>query len=214
MERICQWCGIKFGSERRANAITCSARCSAERHKERQRAYQAAKYEAAAPLPEIACAHCQAVFTPYRSAAKFCSRRCQWNFTTIARRPRVRPCSKCGIDTPTKPGVPVCPNCLVDPRPAAGVRERKRNLERYGLTIADYDHMLAQQGGGCAICGRTDPGRHLQTHFSVDHCHDSGVVRGLLCHPCNIGIGYLQDNPHVMRAAAAYVAAESIRKAS
>jgi len=156
-------------------------------------------------------------FAPYRASSKFCSRRCQWNFKTRAKRPRFRPCSKCGVDTPTRPGVPVCDDCKVDARRDTSktqAKERARTLRAYGITEDEYDGMLAQQQGGCAICGRPDPGRHLQTFFSIDHCHTSGAVRGLLCHPCNLGIGYLQDNPEIMRAAADYVAARSpIREA-
>lgn len=213
MERICTWCGGVFGSERAANAITCSDTCSSERHKERQRAYQARKYaaerEARPTLADINCQHCGEAFTPYRSWSKFCKRQCQWNSKSVAKRPRIRPCSKCGVDTPTKPGTAVCGACKLEKgrnKATAQAKERRRTLRSYGITQDQYDFMLGEQGGGCAICGRTDPGRRLQAHFSIDHCHITGLVRGLLCHPCNLGIGYLQDSPDIMRAAAAYVA--------
>jgi len=80
---------------------------------------------------------------------------------------------------------------------------RNSNLKRlYGITADDFDRMLAEQGGGCAICGSTDPqGRN----FHVDHCHDSTVIRGILCHPCNVGVGNFADDPDRLEAAAAYL---------
>ena len=80
---------------------------------------------------------------------------------------------------------------------------RNSNLKRlYGITADDFDRMLAEQGGGCAICGSPDPqGRN----FHVDHCHDSKVVRGILCHPCNTGLGNFVDDPGRLAAAVAYL---------
>jgi len=52
---------------------------------------------------------------------------------------------------------------------------------KLGLTIEQYDAMLASQGGGCAICGATPKTRRLDT----DHDHRTGQIRGLLCHRCN-----------------------------
>lgn len=73
----------------------------------------------------------------------------------------------------------------------------------YGITLADYGRMLEDQGGGCAICGRTvaEEGRRL----AVDHNHETGEVCGLLCGGCNKGIGGLQDNSVVVRAALLYL---------
>jgi hypothetical protein len=81
------------------------------------------------------------------------------------------------------------------------LKERER-LARYGLTQADYDAMLARQGGVCAIC-RKKSDRPLQ----IDHCHKTGMVRGLLCLNCNTALGRLHDDPDLMRAAIAYLEA-------
>jgi hypothetical protein len=69
---------------------------------------------------------------------------------------------------------------------------------RYGITAQDADAMLAAQDGLCAIC-RTAPAAH------VDHDHETGAVRALLCFNCNGGLGQFKDDPAVLRAAAQYV---------
>jgi len=60
--------------------------------------------------------------------------------------------------------------------------KRRRNLRRrFGITTADYDTMLARQGGRCLICGKPPVTRRL----NVDHEHRTGRIRGLLCFQCN-----------------------------
>src|SRR4051812_13765810 len=66
---------------------------------------------------------------------------------------------------------------------------------RYGISADDADMMLAEQGGLCAICGIA-PAEH------VDHDHETGLVRQLLCFNCNGGLGQFKDDPDVLRAAA------------
>lgn len=72
----------------------------------------------------------------------------------------------------------------------------------YGMLPDDYESLLRSQNGVCAICRQEPvPGKRL----AVDHCHNTGIVRGLLCTNCNIGIGNLADNPARVRAAAQYL---------
>jgi hypothetical protein len=80
---------------------------------------------------------------------------------------------------------------------------RNSHLKRkYGITLADYEAMLAAQAGGCAICGAPEPdGQSLH----VDHCHDAGAVRGLLCFRCNAGLGQFDHDGERLAAAAAYL---------
>lgn len=63
----------------------------------------------------------------------------------------------------------------------------------YGLTEADYEAMLAAQHGKCVVCLTTDPGRQkgkwATGRWTIDHCHDTGRVRGLVCHICNLRLG-------------------------
>mgnify|MGYP001571893327 CR=1 FL=1 len=78
-------------------------------------------------------------------------------------------------------------------------------LRRYGLKRGDYDRMLNKQNGLCAICGSDKPGGRYGTRFHVDHCHDTNVVRGLLCGRCNCGIGNLKDSRDLLLKAAQYL---------
>lgn len=75
------------------------------------------------------------------------------------------------------------------------VQARSNLLKRkYGITPDDYDRMLAEQNGGCAICRRAPGKRPLH----VDHCHATGQVRGLLCHQCNWYLGTIEADVNVL----------------
>lgn len=74
---------------------------------------------------------------------------------------------------------------------------------QYGITLADYEELLETQNFKCAICGNEDEveGRRL----AIDHCHESGDVRGLLCGKCNRGLGLFYDNPELLSNAIEYL---------
>ncbi len=72
---------------------------------------------------------------------------------------------------------------------------------KYGITLEDKRTMYIDQNGRCAICKE---GYDFGVLF-VDHCHTQGHVRALLCNRCNAGIGSLQENPDLLRVAAAYI---------
>lgn len=78
-------------------------------------------------------------------------------------------------------------------------------MQRYGIDLDQYDELLTRQKGVCAVCARPPRGR-LPLH--VDHCHDTGRIRGLLCVGCNRAIGILGDTYEGVARAAAYLAAE------
>ncbi len=69
---------------------------------------------------------------------------------------------------------------------------------RYGIGVAEFDALLASQGGVCAICGTSDP-QH------VDHDHACGNVRGILCFNCNGGLGQFKDSPDLLQNAIGYL---------
>lgn len=88
-------------------------------------------------------------------------------------------------------------------RPEVKSRERDRYLRRkYGITLEEYDAMLAAQDGVCAIC-RRPPTEGVSLH--VDHDHENGARRGLLCFRCNNSLGDLEDDPDLLRRAASYL---------
>lgn len=73
---------------------------------------------------------------------------------------------------------------------------------KYCITPEIYDAMLQEQDYKCAICLRRPT---TKKPLAVDHHHQTGIVRGLLCNNCNSGIGFLQEDPEVMRNAVVYV---------
>lgn len=83
--------------------------------------------------------------------------------------------------------------------------ERNQRLKRkFAITVEDYDKMFEQQKGLCKICGKNYNNKS-QKNFHIDHCHKTGVVRGLLCNKCNQGIGLLNDNPKLLKKAIDYL---------
>lgn len=77
-------------------------------------------------------------------------------------------------------------------------------LRKYGISLGDYDQMYEQQSGQCAIC-ETEKAPRGRDRLVVDHCHTTGKVRGLLCHKCNRGIGFLNDDPSIVSMAVDYL---------
>lgn len=90
-------------------------------------------------------------------------------------------------------------------------RWREKNLDRhadnnakrnYGVEHGTYARMFAEQEGKCAICSAPPPANR---RFHIDHCHDTGVVRGLLCTCCNTGIGQLKHKKTLLLSAIRYL---------
>jgi hypothetical protein len=83
---------------------------------------------------------------------------------------------------------------------------------RYGITREQYEEMWTRQGGRCAICNRLGSEVHARgkavLRLAVDHDHETGVVRGLLCNGCNLGLGGFDDDPEALERAAAYLRVE------
>jgi hypothetical protein len=77
--------------------------------------------------------------------------------------------------------------------PASRARERaKRLLRLYGLTVEGYDELEKKQSGLCALCDRPEAMACRKFKLSVDHDHETGRVRGLLCNACNVGLGRIE----------------------
>lgn len=76
----------------------------------------------------------------------------------------------------------------------------------YGIELIDYENLLAKQNGVCMICKQPPvKGRML----SVDHCHTTSKIRGLLCHTCNGGLGMFRDSKQLIAAALEYLNANT-----
>lgn len=172
------------------------------------------------PIP---CDECGTEFVPKQlkpGQRRFCSATCKQRNLYHRNHPRVeRGCVVCGADiTNRRSDTRYCSEqCMNEQRRRDGrLRQttRKALLTRYGLTQEAFDALLAQQGGGCAICGSTDPkARHGKWQIDHDHacCPNRDqrtcgkCVRGLLCGPCNTGLGHFEDDPARLEAAARYL---------
>lgn len=81
-------------------------------------------------------------------------------------------------------------------------KSARRRASKYGLSPAAFEVLLAQQGGLCAICFCPPPDG---TPLHVDHDHETGQIRGLLCRPCNVGLGHFMDSVDRLREAIHYL---------
>jgi hypothetical protein len=101
-----------------------------------------------------------------------------------------------------KPGKAACGSCRAEKPRSRQAYERQRSLRKYGLTQEQYDQLLASQNDRCAACGTGDPGAK---GWCIDHCHRSGRVRALLCSRCNVILGWVDEDPAVLRALADWI---------
>jgi Recombination endonuclease VII len=117
--------------------------------------------------------------------------------------PTIRKCTKCKVvkpiedfekDTRLKHGYGY--RCRI----CARLESRSASLRKFGITEDAYRSLLQAQGGGCAVCGGSDRKR-----LAVDHSHENGQIRGLLCRRCNTAIGLFADDSSLLYAAAEYV---------
>lgn len=82
-------------------------------------------------------------------------------------------------------------------------RRSKWLWRTYGLTVEQFEALLLSQDGRCAICENEIEPDDPRTH--VDHCHETGAVRGILCHWCNVGIGSLREDLLILSNAIKYL---------
>jgi hypothetical protein len=79
---------------------------------------------------------------------------------------------------------------------------------RYGISLIDYNNLLKKQNGVCAICNQKEMSTNCKgkiRNLSIDHCHKTNKVRGLLCARCNQGLGLFQDNNIILKKATEYL---------
>jgi hypothetical protein len=105
-----------------------------------------------------------------------------------------------------KNGVPnrnECSKCRSSKR--VGPKQKDRRFRySYGITLEQYNQMSESQLGVCLICKRKSLNR-WGIELCVDHCHETGKVRGLLCDKCNKGLGQFEDNISVLECAIEYL---------
>lgn len=140
-------------------------------------------------IHSLTCQFCAQPFKSKNKLAQFCSRSClsragwQSGRLTVPRNTYFKP----GSDHPQWKGF----------------------MRGYQITRAEYAALLAKQDGKCAICGICPEAKRL----SIDHDHETGAVRGLLCNNCNFAIGLLRDSPALVSRAALYLAGHAVVRA-
>lgn len=77
-------------------------------------------------------------------------------------------------------------------------------MSQFNLTHDDYEQMLKSQEGVCAICKRHRVATNKE-YMAIDHCHDTGDIRGILCNWCNRGLGVFEDNVEFLENAIKYL---------
>ena len=83
-------------------------------------------------------------------------------------------------------------------------RNKNNKLKKaYGITLEEYNIMFEEQKGCCSICG--DHQSSMLKSLSVDHCHETGRIRGLLCKNCNTSLGQFKDNIAILFKAIEYL---------
>lgn len=121
-------------------------------------------------------------------------------------------CSWDGCERPAK-AKGMCMSHYNKARWSAGLRSPSNNAEsaravrlrqRYGITVEEYFRLLEEQGGRCAVCRglpeEVNKPKHWTDVLCVDHCHDTGVVRGLLCNDCNLVVARAHTSDILRRA--------------
>jgi len=90
--------------------------------------------------------------------------------------------------------------------------KNKDLLYSYGITLEQYEAMLKSQNSVCMICKKEEVHRNNQntgvSRLSVDHCHSTGKIRGILCTKCNTGLGSFKDNIELLTKAIQYLKGE------
>lgn len=146
------------------------------------------------------CAWCAGEFAGRRR--RYCSSACsaaanRWNLFCRYEAAGPRPCAVCGDEFEGQGRRRTC---------SASCNGRLELLGRYGLTPSSFADLLAAQSGRCAACG----GEFGVKGPQIDHCHENGHVRGVLCGNCNLALGHVKDDQERCFAMAAYLARDQV----
>lgn len=182
---LCPSCSCEF-DPRALNQTYCSRKCS--RREEKRRARQRSSIS---PIGKtIECKICSSPFIKQTNSSKYCSDECR----SVARRlydekakskkkdPVGRVCIECGQLFLTAKGNRICSE------ECSSLRAKNRYYQsNYGMSLEEYRQKSQLQSSRCAICRR-------EANLFVDHCHQTGQVRGLLCSRCNSALGLFMDD--------------------
>lgn len=114
-------------------------------------------------------------------------------------------CAGCTVKKPIGDFHPRGYLCKPCHRDSCKARHQIERFKKYGITRADFERMLKQQGNKCAICLCDDPGK---AGWRVDHNHEFDFVRGVLCHRCNTLLGHAKEKETTLLRAIAYLDAQ------
>lgn len=130
----------------------------------------------------------------------------------------MKKCTKCGEtkelsefhnDLKQKDGLRSwCKECVRAYAAEHRLRPKSRNDRfklQYGITLEEAEDLYHKQEGKCAICGEFKGSLSKSAGLYIDHDHESGKVRGLLCNSCNVALGLMKDNPDLLKKAQFYL---------
>lgn len=199
--RRCRQCDTEYQPKRirSEEGGFCSRECGWAAKHERQAAERVASRSRSPLMCAGACG--QFIEPSHRGDKVYCSEKCRAAIRSERKRfaRGLRKCESCGaLITERNSRARVCgaAECV------KAVARDRRLKKTFGIDAREWDRLLEVQGGRCAICRTSDSG---EKQWHVDHDHVTGQVRGLLCSSCNLGIGLLQDDPTILRAALRYV---------
>lgn len=114
-----------------------------------------------------------------------------------------KPCRECSVTFKPK-----APSHLYCSDECCDIATQRAFLKRvYNITLEEYQHMYKRQSGLCAIC-KTEGftlNKNQRQKIVIDHCHETGRIRGLLCHNCNRALGLLKDSEENLKRAIEYL---------
>ena len=198
-QRECPSCGTLFDAVQQRNGRTseyCSKKCYHREYGKRRREWAEDRKEGGrSQLPDVApvCSKCQRPKELVSDASAL--RGIRWRCTAC------RKTESRSWYAENKERVKEGLRANYDPEAARD----KMLQQKYGLNSSQYNQLLQGQGGGCAICGERRGGGRWDGRLHVDHCHEGGHVRGLLCGRCNVAIGLFNDNQLLLQQASAYL---------
>lgn len=189
----CLVCGTSFKPYRHAQRM-CSEAC-------RNRRQSRSQTLVAGDKNERRCVNCGNLYQPRRWDQKTCGGSCP------GRSSLSRTCQFCGKNFVVVPRIgDRMQYCSKSCRERARKRRVGERFRRYGMTLAEYSALVDAQGNLCLIC-EEEPPNSDRYGLVVDHDHGTGVIRGLLCNRCNLGVGLFDDDPEKLKKAIKYLVA-------